>query len=432
MHRFTRPAAALTVLALALVTYALWARHQSAAVSGPRLTAPRPASAREHQAVNILVLGADGGDIHGNTDVIMLVRLDRERRTAWVLSVPRDSRVEIPGHGVHKINAANPLGGPDLTVATVSALVGAAVDHWVLVDFKGAARIIDRLGGVTIDVPVDMHKDDPTQNLHIHIKKGRQHLDGEQAVNFARFRGLVMGDISRTQNQQLLIREMARQLMASATIDRLPGLIPELWRSVRTDIGLTDAVRLASWFRGTRDWTVLTMTLPGNFQWIDGISYWGVDPAKARRAWSDFLQGRPTPLIDESLALGHPPAPRREAATVAGTAYAGGEPETSGTAPQAASAAPPRPAPGAPQPAPGAPGAAEEPSGQPAPDQPGAGQPSDQPVPGQASDQLGTGQQPPNQPGASQQPPDQPAGGQAPSGQPAPGQPGDAAAPPGR
>ncbi len=303
--------AILLVLVAATAAVKPW-RHLSPEGAARRSEA-RAAGIADARSVHVLLLGSDDGRLDGNTDTIMLASVNPRRRTVYVLSIPRDARVEIPGRrGFHKINVAGPLGGPGLTAATVERLLGTWVDYYVVVDFKGAARIIDRLGGVTVKVPYRMDYDDPVQDLHIHLKPGLQHLDGRQAVHFLRYRrNDPLGDVGRTIRQRLLLQELATQLLASATLDKLPSLVPDLWRTVRTNAAVADAVRLATWFTRREGWTFLTATLPGNFQTIDGISYWGVDPAHARLAWRELTgQGRVLPILDSGVAASSPSRPR--------------------------------------------------------------------------------------------------------------------------
>ncbi len=304
------PAIMVLLATAALVAFQPW--RQLSPEGSARRSEARAAGAADARSVHVLLLGSDDGRLTGNTDTVMLVSINPRRRTVYVLSIPRDTRVRIPGRsGFHKINVAGPLGGPRLTAATVENLLGTWVDYYVVVDFRGAARIIDRLGGVTVTVPYRMDYDDPVQDLHIHLQAGRQHLDGRRAVHFLRYRrNDPLGDVGRTVRQRLLLQEMASQLLASATLDKLPSLVPDLWRTVRTDASMADAVRLATWFTRLDGWTFLTATMPGNFQTIDGVSYWGVDPDHARSAWRELTEnGRVLPLLDSGVAAVAPTRP---------------------------------------------------------------------------------------------------------------------------
>lgn len=321
--------AALAVLAVAL--FAAGRLHRGLPVLGAA------------KSVNILFLGADSGRLEGNTDTIVLAHVDPSARRVVALWIPRDTRVEIPGHGLGKINAANPAGGPELAVDTVERLLDVPIDYYVLTDFKAAARVIDHLGGVDIDVPARMDYDDPRQDLHIHLAKGRQHLNGEQAIGFARFRQEAMGDIARTQHQQSLAAALLDQVFTPAGLTRLPGAIRLALESSRTNAGLTDLAGLiAAARRG--GWTILTETLPGAFLNLNGVSYWGVDAERARAAWSDLLAGRTRPAIDEQAQpRGRPapataPGPAKDAAP--GADGAAPPPDGDVTAPAAGDAAP--------------------------------------------------------------------------------------------
>lgn len=164
---------------------------------------PRPDTS-EHQKdentaslkkFNVLLLGSDArpGEKVGNTDTIMVAQVSPERIA--ILSIPRDTRVEIPGKGTQKINSAARYGGPELTAAVVSDLIGVDVDKYVLVRWEGFIKIVDILGGVTVDVPRDMNHDSGDgEEYIIDLKKGRQKLNGRQALAFARFRNEALGD----------------------------------------------------------------------------------------------------------------------------------------------------------------------------------------------------------------------------------------------
>lgn len=292
-----------------LLRAALFAGLAAALVTAVRVSLAGLAAVRPPRAFTVLVLGADGGRLEGNTDTIVLARVDPRQRRLAALWIPRDTRVSLPVAGHVKINAANPLGGPDLAVAAVEDLVGTKVDHYVLTDFEAVARAIDRLGGVEVDVPQAMHYDDPTQDLHIHLKKGRQHLTGDQAVGFARFRSVALGDIARTGFQQALVAALLERVRTPEGLARLPGAAREVWDRSRSSLGWSEAARLIPLARG--GWTLTAGTLPGAFLTVRGISYWGVDPARARAAWSDLLLGVTHPALEEGAPPGGAGTPAR-------------------------------------------------------------------------------------------------------------------------
>jgi len=148
----------------------------------------------------------------GLSDVMLLLRFNPETKKMVVLAVPRDTRIEIPGHGMKKINAANVYGGPALTAQTVSKLLnGVGIDRYVRINILGMGKLIDALGGVTVYVPKDMKYRDDSQHLYINLKAGKRHLNGDQALQLLRFRHDALGDIGRIQRQQMVLRALSEQ-----------------------------------------------------------------------------------------------------------------------------------------------------------------------------------------------------------------------------
>ncbi|MBQ5860328.1 MAG: LCP family protein, partial [Selenomonadales bacterium] len=155
--------------------------------------------------VNVLVLGVDirEGDI-GRSDTIFVMSLNREKNVATMLSIPRDSYVPIPGRGWDKINHAYAYGKGKLTRRTVENLLNIEIDYLVEVDRKGVEKMIDAIGGVEIDVEKRMYYEDPWDDdggLVIDLEPGLQTLDGEEAVQYVRYRDKE-GDIGRARRQQ--------------------------------------------------------------------------------------------------------------------------------------------------------------------------------------------------------------------------------------
>jgi len=249
-----------------------------------------PAEAGENTAdFRVLLLGTDArpGDKNwgvGRTDSIIVADVNLKNNRLVLLSIPRDSRVDIPGHGLDKINAAIDYGGPELTAQVVSKLIGMPVSYYALVDWNGFQDIVDTVGGVTIDVQQNMYhydsSDGPEYTIDLH--KGVQHLDGRQALEFVRFRDGALGDIGRTRRQQEFLKALARQVMQPGNLIKLPVLIPEIKKCVKTNLGLREMLTLAWAARNFNRAQIVTQTLPGQFLTIDGLSYWGVDPRQAR------------------------------------------------------------------------------------------------------------------------------------------------------
>ncbi|HHW39679.1 MAG TPA: LCP family protein [Syntrophomonadaceae bacterium] len=240
---------------------------------------------------NVLLLGSDArpGEKLGNTDTIIVAQIDRERLS--LLSIPRDTRVEIPGQGMNKINAACRYGGPELTARVVSDLIGVPVEKYALVRWSGFMKIVDTLGGVDIYVPRNMHYDPqegPEYKIDLH--KGHQHLNGRQALAFVRFRMEARGDIDRTEQQLEFMKALADKVKQPATLLKLPVLLPELYKNVDTNMSLGEVLAMAKAGYDLKNIAVVTQTLPGYFLTVNGLSYWGVDPEQARRVAADLFE----------------------------------------------------------------------------------------------------------------------------------------------
>jgi LCP family protein required for cell wall assembly len=199
------------------------------------------------QAVNILMVGSDSRVDAGNpkswsvgaqrTDAIMLLHIAADHQSAYVMSIPRDSWVTIPGHGTAKINAAFSWGGPSLMVQTIESLTGVRIDHVAIVDFEGFKQITDALGGVTITVPQTVSSFQGT------IKAGTQNMDGATALTYVRQRyNLPGGDFDRVKRQQNWIRAVMVKLMSSGTLTdpfKLNDAMNALTSSVSVDSAFT-------------------------------------------------------------------------------------------------------------------------------------------------------------------------------------------------
>ena len=160
-------------------------------------------SLRREGVYNILVCGTDDGN--GGTDTIMLTSVDTEAKSVHVVSIPRDTLVN-EDWTVKKINSAFNRGGIEGVAEQVEKIMGFPVDFYVTIDLKAFIEMVDAIGGVDFEVPIDMNYDDPTQDLHIHFKAGMQHLDGQQAMEVVRFRhnndgsGYPLQDLDRIKN----------------------------------------------------------------------------------------------------------------------------------------------------------------------------------------------------------------------------------------
>ena len=200
----------------------------------------------DRPALHVVVLGADvpqNGRTRSDTLLLTRVRLAPDFG-ARVVSVYRDTRVQIPGHGRRKINAAMAFGGPALLRRTLEGQFGVQTDREVVVSLTAAERLVDALGGVELDVPVPMHYRDRAGNLEIHIEPGPQRLNGRQAVRFLRWRSDGRGDIGRVERQRMFLAELAKQALRPEALLRWPAMAGVIREAVRTDFSFHELAYL--------------------------------------------------------------------------------------------------------------------------------------------------------------------------------------------
>lgn len=246
--------------------------------------------------INVLIMGIDarGKEQNSRSDTMILASINPQDKKIAMVWIPRDTRIEVSKDHYEKINAVNCINGPEAACETVSTLLDTNVDYYAVANFNGFSKIVDTLGGVTIDVEKNMHHYDPDPTLNINLKKGVQKLNGADALRYVRFRGDPMADISRTGRQQKFIRAVAAEMFSSKTIFKLPQLIPELTASVRTNIPVTDMLYIANAVKNYNDMDIVTQTLPG-YPYTDpisGASYWLADETTARGIIDNLLIGK--------------------------------------------------------------------------------------------------------------------------------------------
>ena len=239
---------------------------------GVALTRPVPG-----ERVNLLLLGQDAGitstgTMTGRNDVILLLSLDPVARSALLLSIPRDTRVDHPGVGSGKINAARVYGGTTASIAAVEELLGESIHFFVETDFTGLAALVDAAGGVWIDIQQEMHYSDPydVPPLEIHFLPGEQLLDGTEAVHYLRYRDLL-GDIGRLPRQRNFLLTLTKQLINPLAWWRLPEVAKQAKLYTHSNLEVTDLLSLGwQYLRLTA--APVPQTLPGQGS-FDG-AYW--------------------------------------------------------------------------------------------------------------------------------------------------------------
>lgn len=184
----------------------------------------------------ILVSGSDDGN--GNSDTNILVAIDTVNGYIYGTSIARDTKAVWNGKN-HKINAAFGSGGMEKMAEVVSDQLGIPVDYTVSVDLKGFSALVDAIGGVDFDVPVNMDYEDPYQDLYIHISKGMHHLSGSEALKVVRFRkGYATQDIGRMETQQKFLKAVAKQTLTVSNLGKIDEFVKIFQKYVKTDLTL--------------------------------------------------------------------------------------------------------------------------------------------------------------------------------------------------
>ena len=233
---------------------------------------------------NIVVMGCDSrkGDT-GRSDTLFVVMMDPDNKGASLLSIPRDTRVKIKGHGWDKINAAYAYGGHELTRNTVRDLLGIRIDNYVVIDFQGFKDLVDVIGGIDINVEKRMYYYDPYDNFKIDLHPGLQHMDGKTAIQYVRYRD-AEGDIGRIRRQQKFILAMYKKITSANMLVRIPSLAKQIMSMIRTDMDMKDMLAMGKALHDMMEAGGLKMAMvPGTTKYIGGISYWLPDIPKMRQ-----------------------------------------------------------------------------------------------------------------------------------------------------
>ncbi|MCX7747399.1 MAG: LCP family protein [Clostridia bacterium] len=255
------------------------------------------------ESVNLLLLGGD--KFNNNSDTMILINFNPAAAKASMLSIPRDTYICPKGTNGAKINSSYPSGGALKAVQVVSELLNVHIQYYMYLDINAVAKIIDLLDGIDFDIPVEMHYDDPIQNLHIHFDKGPKHLDGKQFVEFMRFRkpnrmtqdvlGYYNGsDMHRIDAQQKMLRAMIEQKTSIRYITKINSIIETVFDNIETNLTVSEALKLSQNLSKLVPAEVNMLKLPGQEE--EGGSYfYFTDMDKARKLIEDHFKA-----VDES------------------------------------------------------------------------------------------------------------------------------------
>lgn len=213
--------------------------------------APEPPKWEGTEPVNILLMGVDArgfeeGEIP-RSDSMLVASIDPVKKKMYLFSILRDTYTEIPGHGSNRINTAV-THGPRTAMKAVSDLLGIPVQYYVYTDFQGFIKLVDAVGGVDFYVEKDMkYSSKADKNEYdIDLKKGMQHLDGNKALQYVRFRYDKMGDFTRTERQRELLKAVAKKMQSTTSIMKLPEILNSVSPYIDTNMEVEDMWKLAN------------------------------------------------------------------------------------------------------------------------------------------------------------------------------------------
>ncbi len=264
--------------------------------------------------INILILGIDNsGHPHrenftpseglaGNSDTMLLVRLIPATHQINVLSIPRDTLVQLPGYGTDKINDANVRGGVQLAAQTVGQMLGGVqVDRYLRLDTEGFIHLVDGLGGVEVNIPKQMDYVDKTQHLSIHFSAGKQRLNGQHLQEYVRFRHDEWGDIGRVQRQQDALKAIFREFLQPQTLSKLPHLMQIAQTNIDTDLSVGEMLAILGFMVGSDLHHTNFVMLPGRFSRPNEypLSYWLHDPVATTAILARFFTDSSSPSVAE-------------------------------------------------------------------------------------------------------------------------------------
>ncbi len=289
---------------------------------------------------NVLLMGTDAEG--GLTDVMMIYQIDPEHQLVNVLSIPRDTRILFQGR-TEKINAAHSYGrqqkltdggdrGDEYAIRAVKALTGIPIHHYVCISTSAFREIIDQLDGFDFDVPQDMKYNDDWQDLHIDLKKGMQHLDGDKAEQLVRFRSYPNGDIDRVKVQQAALKALIKQKVNPVYLARVGDIFRNIMdKQVNTDLTVPEAIGMAqNILDANSSGAIQTYTIDGSF-WEDSrkTSYWAPNMTLVKKMVAEVFgydeNGNPIPVSQPENEGDDPDALPQTAPVSSGSAAENGD-----------------------------------------------------------------------------------------------------------
>ena len=249
----------------------------------------------DSSSFNLLLIGTDKSGLM--TDAIMLVNVDKSDKKIRLLSIPRDTRVTVDGKR-RKINSCYMRGGIDLLLDEVKQLTCAPINYYALIKPGMLADIVDRLGGVEYEVERDMKYSDPSQDLYIDLKAGKQTLNGDMAEQYCRFRSYPMGDLERTEAQKRFFKALLEQKLKLKYTTKIKGIYDDVCKNLETNVTFKDILSNISVMQMLESPDQIeVLDVPGEFNDMkkDGISYYLIinqDLDRLRQLCADNFNGQ--------------------------------------------------------------------------------------------------------------------------------------------
>lgn len=241
-------------------------------------------STKKKSEINALIVGTN----QNLTDTMIYVNYNVETGKVAMMSIPRDTYITNEYCVGHKLNSLYRGKNTQAFVEQIEELIGVDIDYYLIFDSKMLIDIVDKVGGVEVDVPVRMKYDDPTQNLHIDLKKGTQVLNGKQAEQFVRYRkgndgsGYARGDLQRTEVQQQFIKNFISTVLSAKNLTKIPDLINVALDNTDTNITAREVLKYSTDAMKIDTSNISSCTAPGEAKYINNISYFVMDKEKTK------------------------------------------------------------------------------------------------------------------------------------------------------
>jgi polyisoprenyl-teichoic acid--peptidoglycan teichoic acid transferase len=251
---------------------------------------------------SVLLVGLDSKKMDsGLSDTLIVALVDPKNQKVSLLSIPRDTRVQIAGRDIDKITHAHNY-GLNSTIMTVEDFLDMKIDYYALINFNGFQEIVDTLGGITIDVEKNLTFRDRITNTQFSLKKGTQQLTGIQALNYARYRGDYEGDFGRNRRQQQVIKTLLDETMNIRNITKINGILKNLGENVETDMDFEVLAKTLTKMKNISGKDVYSIPMKAYPTTIDRVSYVTVDPQsleKVKTYMKDVFDGKNPSGVEE-------------------------------------------------------------------------------------------------------------------------------------